>query len=62
MEIVLSAVDKGGEHALAHDLNFQAERYEAKHLIASLHKISASLEGWTLIICARPSKILSQAF
>ncbi len=62
MEIVLSAVDKGGDHALAHDLNFQTERYEAKHPIVGLHKMSASLEGLTLIFCARPSKTLSQAF
>ena len=33
MEIVLSAVDKGGDHALTHDLNFQTERYDAKHTI-----------------------------
>ncbi|MCJ1463529.1 hypothetical protein MMC07_002137 [Pseudocyphellaria aurata] len=31
MEIVLSSLEKGGDHTLAHDLNFQAERYEAKH-------------------------------
>ncbi|MCJ1268894.1 hypothetical protein MMC22_008782 [Lobaria immixta] len=31
MEIVLSSLEKGGDHSLAHDLNFQAERYEAKH-------------------------------
>ena len=35
MEIVLSAVDKGGDHALTHDLNFQTERYDAKHTIVS---------------------------
>jgi transcription initiation factor IIF auxiliary subunit len=35
MTIVLSAVGKGGDHTLAHDLNFQAERYEAKHQVVS---------------------------
>ena len=35
MEIALTAIDKGGEHVLAHDLNFQTERYEAKHPIVS---------------------------
>ena len=33
MEIVLSAIDKGGEYPLQHDLNFQNNRYEAKHPI-----------------------------
>jgi len=33
MNIVLTAVGKGGEHTLDHDLNFQSERYEAKHLV-----------------------------
>lgn len=31
MSITLSAVGKGGDHTLQHDLNFQSERYEAKH-------------------------------
>lgn len=33
MEIVLSAVEKGGDYPIAHDLNFAAARYEAKHSI-----------------------------
>lgn len=33
MTIVLTAVSKGGDHTLDHDLNFQAERYEAKHQV-----------------------------
>ncbi|KAF2851815.1 transcription initiation factor-like protein subunit [Plenodomus tracheiphilus IPT5] len=33
MNIVLTAVGKGGEHTLDHDLNFQSERYEAKHQV-----------------------------
>lgn len=33
MEIVLSAVEKGGDYPIAHDLNFAAARYEAKHPI-----------------------------
>jgi transcription initiation factor IIF auxiliary subunit len=35
MNIVLTAVGKGGDHTLAHDLNFQSERYEAKHQVVS---------------------------
>jgi transcription initiation factor IIF auxiliary subunit len=30
---VLTAVHKGGDHTLEHDLNFQSERYEAKHTV-----------------------------
>jgi len=33
MEIVLTGMDKGGDHTVAHDLNFQSNRYEAKHTI-----------------------------
>ncbi|PSN65843.1 transcription initiation factor TFIID subunit 14 [Corynespora cassiicola Philippines] len=33
MTIVLTSLHKGGDHTLEHDLNFQAERYEAKHQI-----------------------------
>lgn len=62
MEIMLSAVDKGGDHTLAHDLNFQTERYEAKHPIVSLSGTSASLAALTLAFYARPSKTLSQVF
>jgi hypothetical protein len=36
MTIVLSAAHKGGEHTLSHDLNFQSERYEAKHQVVRL--------------------------
>lgn len=36
MEIVLSAVEKGGDYPIAHDLNFAAARYEAKHSIVGL--------------------------
>lgn len=36
MEIVLTATEKGGEHSLPHDLNFQSERYEAKHNVVGL--------------------------
>ena len=28
-------MDKGGEYPLVHDLNFQSNRYEAKHTIVS---------------------------
>lgn len=40
MEIVLSSMEKGGDHSLNHDLNFQSERYEAKHQLVSLYLIS----------------------
>ncbi|KAF2817214.1 transcription initiation factor-like protein subunit [Mytilinidion resinicola] len=33
MQIVLTTISKGGEHTLDHDLNFQNERYEAKHTV-----------------------------
>ena len=33
MEIILTAVEKGGDHPIKHDLNFQHERYEANHVI-----------------------------
>lgn len=36
MEIVLSAVEKGGDYPIAHDLNFAAAKYEAKHAIVGL--------------------------
>jgi transcription initiation factor IIF auxiliary subunit len=35
MSITLTAIAKGGDHTLAHDLNFQSERYEAKHQVVS---------------------------
>lgn len=37
MTIVLTAAHKGGEHSLSHDLNFQSERYEAKHQVVCSH-------------------------
>ncbi|KAL8675008.1 MAG: hypothetical protein Q9168_000603 [Polycauliona sp. 1 TL-2023] len=33
LRIIVSAIDKGGDHELSHDLNFQQERYEAEHKI-----------------------------
>lgn len=33
MQIVLTAVDKGGEQTVDHDLNFQSERYESRHVL-----------------------------
>jgi transcription initiation factor IIF auxiliary subunit len=35
MEIVFHTVEKGGEHSIAHDLNFQKETYDAKHTLVS---------------------------
>jgi len=36
MEIILSAVEKGGDYPITHDLNFAAAKYEAKHAIVGL--------------------------
>lgn len=36
MRITVTAIDKGGDHELLHDLNFQKERYEAEHKIVSI--------------------------
>ena len=36
MTIVLTGAHKGGDHTLAHDLNFQSEKYEATHQVVSL--------------------------
>ncbi|KAL8873706.1 MAG: hypothetical protein Q9174_000869 [Haloplaca sp. 1 TL-2023] len=33
LRIIVTGVDKGGDHDLSHDLNFQQERYEAEHKI-----------------------------
>lgn len=33
MTITLTAIDKGGDHPIAHDLNFQKEHYETKHVV-----------------------------
>lgn len=35
MRITVTVMDKGGDHELLHDLNFQKERYEAEHKIVS---------------------------
>ena len=35
MVLVLSPKDKGADITVAHDLNFQNERYETKHTIVS---------------------------
>ena len=36
MLITLTAIDKGGDFPIAHDLNFRSERYETKHTIVGL--------------------------
>ena len=36
MTIVLTGAHKGGDHTLAHDLNFQSEKYEAMHQVVCL--------------------------
>ncbi|KAL8683782.1 MAG: hypothetical protein Q9186_000268 [Xanthomendoza sp. 1 TL-2023] len=33
MRIIVSVIEKGGDHEFTHDLNFQQERYEAEHKI-----------------------------
>ena len=35
MSLVLTAVHKGGDHTLPHDLNFQKTHYEATHVVVS---------------------------
>ncbi len=63
MEVILAAIDKGGEHSVPHDLNFQAERYEAKHIIVGLDSIltrSLKLLMTTPSTFARHSRILSR--
>jgi transcription initiation factor IIF auxiliary subunit len=40
MTIVLTGVGKGGDHTLEHDLNFQSERYEAKHQVVSTKHVN----------------------
>lgn len=35
MVITLTGVEKGGEHHIAHDLNFQNEHYETEHSVVS---------------------------
>ena len=36
MNITLTAHEKGGDHSITHDLNFQSNKYEAKHTLVSL--------------------------
>lgn len=38
MVITLTGIDKGGDFALMHDLNFQSEHYEAKHPIVGFFR------------------------
>jgi len=59
MSIVLTAVGKGGDHTLPHDLNFQSERYEAKHQVVSEARIH--ITRTLLIDFRRPSGIPSQS-
>ena len=33
MQIVLTAMEKGGDTTLSHDLNFAENRYETKHVV-----------------------------
>lgn len=46
MTIVLTAGNKGGDHTLEHDLNFQSERYEAKHWVVSFNTHICILFAW----------------
>ena len=36
MEIVLRTMEKGQEFAINHDLNFQSEKYEARHPVVGI--------------------------
>ena len=42
MLITMTAIDKGGDHTIGHDLNFQAEQYESTHSVVCLSIIQAS--------------------
>ncbi|KAI9853564.1 MAG: hypothetical protein M1824_001089 [Vezdaea acicularis] len=44
MTIVLHAVDRGGDHTILHDLNFQSERYEADHVVTFKNPRPALIE------------------
>jgi len=44
MQIVLTAMEKGGDTTLSHDLNFAENRYETKHVVAFKNLKSALLE------------------
>ncbi|KAI9687797.1 MAG: hypothetical protein M1822_001877 [Bathelium mastoideum] len=33
LSVILTAINKGGDHTIEHDLNFASERYEAKHTV-----------------------------
>lgn len=44
MQIHLTAVDKGGEHVIPHDLNFQNEHYETKHTVVGSSGLLNSIE------------------
>lgn len=35
MEVLLHAIDKGGDHSIRHDLNFQKNKYESIHPVVS---------------------------
>ena len=40
MRIALHTSDKSGDQTIAHDLNFQSERYETKHTVVSFAKLN----------------------
>lgn len=44
MSIVLSIAGKGGEHTIAHDLNFQSTRYESNH--KQVHTACSLADRW----------------
>ncbi|KAK4696521.1 transcription initiation factor TFIID/TFIIF subunit, partial [Lecanoromycetidae sp. Uapishka_2] len=45
--ITVTGIDKGGDHAIAHDLNFQSERYETKHTVIDMEKLADNLQKMT---------------
>ena len=49
MQIHLTAVDKGGEHVIPHDLNFQSEHYETKHPVVGSLSIFVGIESTYLM-------------
>ncbi len=51
MRITVTGIDKGGDHELLHDLNFQNDRYEADHKIVSILPPVREEQGFPQLIC-----------
>ena len=64
MQIILTAVEKGGDHTIVHDLNFQSNQYEAKHVVVSRSLPSRLHRNGTVSDARnfRPSRIPNRTF